>query len=59
MYTETGAISPKLEQLRVALRWTRRWAWRLVLVFLLAHYASGVLHELLWPAPDFVLVKLR
>lgn len=54
MTTDTGAISPKIEQLRTV----RRWAWRLVVAFLLVHYAAGAAHNLLFPEPDFFLVKV-
>lgn len=54
MPTDTRAISPKIEQLRAV----RRWAWRLAVAFLLVHYAAGVAHDLLFPEPDFLLVKV-
>lgn len=55
MSRDTGAISPKIEQLRTV----RSWAWRLVVAFLLIHYATGVARDLLFPELDFVLVKVR
>lgn len=54
MSTDMGAISPKIEQLRTV----RRWAWRLVVAFLLVHYAAGAAYDLLFPEPDFLLVKV-
>lgn len=54
MSTDTGAISPKIEQLRVF----RLWAWRLIIAFLLIHYVAGVAVDLLYPTPDLVLVKV-
>jgi hypothetical protein len=54
MSTDMGAISPKIEQLRTV----RRWAWRLVVAFLLVHYAAGAAYDLLFAEPDFLLVKV-
>lgn len=54
MSTDTGAISPKIEQLRLV----RSWSWRLIFAFLLLHYMAGLAEGLLYPQPDFVLVKV-
>ena len=54
MSTDTRAISLKIEQLRKV----RRWAWRLVIAFLLIHYAEGVAQDWSFPEPDLLLVKV-
>ena len=54
MTTDTGAMSPKIEQLRTV----RRWAWRLVVAFLLIHFAASAAHDLLFGDPGFLLVKV-
>ena len=54
MSTDTRAISPKIGQLRAV----RRWAWRLAVAFLLVHYVAGVAHDMFFPEPDFLLVKV-
>lgn len=54
MSTDTGAISPKIEQLRMA----RRWAWRLVIAALLVHYATSTAENIRYPQPDLLLVKV-
>jgi hypothetical protein len=54
MTTDTGTISPKIEQLRTV----RSWAWRLVVAFLLVHYAEGAAQNWIFPEPDFLLVKV-
>jgi hypothetical protein len=54
MSTHTRAISPKIEQLRSV----RRLAWRLIVAFLLIHYAAGAAYDLLFGDPGFLLVKV-
>jgi hypothetical protein len=54
MSTHTGAISPKIEQLR----FVRRLAWRLVVILLLIHFAASAAHDLLFGDPGFLLVKV-
>lgn len=54
MYTNTRAALPNIEQLRAV----RRWSWRLLLAFLLAHYVTGVAHGLLQSEPELVLIKV-